>query len=78
MTITAAAMPAAAFEAIVEMPAETAPPAVMPPAAVAAAPATPAPPRPRRPRRRHPAAPAPPKPGLATQSFFRNTSGPIG
>jgi hypothetical protein len=77
VTITAAAMPAAAFEATVPTPADTAPPAVMPPAAVAAVPARPAPPARPPPEAAAPVA-APPIPSLASESFFRKISGPIG
>src|SRR5215216_3286131 len=79
VTITAAATPAAALEASVETPADTAPPAVKPPAAVIATPAMPplpaaTPPPPAA----TPAAPAPPKPAFASHSFLKKISGPSG
>ena len=79
MTITAAAMPAAAFDASVDMPADMAPPAVMPPAApAAAAPAMPPAAAHRRPDEDTAALAAPPKPSFAIHSFLKISSGPIG
>ena len=79
VTITAAAMPAAAFVASVDTPADTAPPAVIPPAAVTATPAMPvlAAPPPVAARAPAPAAPAPPMPAFASQPL-NSTSGPSG
>jgi hypothetical protein len=71
VTITAAATPAAAFDAIAPTPAETAPPAVTLPAAPPASPAVPA-------TLELPAAAPPPIPSFASDSFFRRMSGPSG
>ena len=81
VTITAAAMPAAAFEATVPMPAEIAPPARCAAGGggrtTGGQAGTPRP-RLRRRRRRPPAAAPPPKPSLARPSFLRNTKAPTG